>query len=224
MAASGLRADLAIVGEPTRLRAVTCHKGSIWFKLETRGRAAHGSRPELGKNAVHEMAKIVTWLATKYASQLKRRRHPCWAWRNGNVGTIAGGVQANIVPDHCRIMIDRRTLPGETEARVRSGLLGGLQRAGFKPVITSTKGAACRPMETEPTLPLVIAFLHAARQQKPEGVDYYCDASVLSEGGIPSVVFGPGDIAQAHTATEWISLQSLERAQRILVNYLQALA
>ena len=78
-------------------------------------------------------------------------------------------------------------------------------------------------METDPELPLVQRLMSAARQPRPAGVDYYCDASVLSEAGIPAVVFGPGDIAQAHTADEWISLPSLERAQRSLVNYLQAL-
>src|SRR5437667_352318 len=76
LAGSGLKADLAIVGEPTRLQVVTAHKGSLWLELETRGKSAHGSRPDLGRNAVHEMARIVDLLQTKYAKQLRRRRHP----------------------------------------------------------------------------------------------------------------------------------------------------
>ncbi|MDQ6630143.1 MAG: M20/M25/M40 family metallo-hydrolase, partial [Verrucomicrobiota bacterium] len=73
---SGFKADLAIVGEPTELKIVTAHKGSLWLRFETRGKAAHGSRPELGKNAVHEMAQIVDLLETNYASELKKRKHP----------------------------------------------------------------------------------------------------------------------------------------------------
>jgi len=223
LARSRLRADLAIVGEPTRLKVVTCHKGDVWLRLEARGRSAHGSRPELGKNAVHEMARVVDWLETVYAARLRRRRHPLLGRATVNVGTIAGGVQANIVPDFCSITVDRRTLPGESTDGVVRELRSLLKRAGLKAEVTSTKGAPCQPMETDPELPLVQRLMSAARQPRPAGVDYYCDASVLSEAGIPAVVFGPGDIAQAHTADEWISLPSLERAQRILVNYLQAL-
>jgi acetylornithine deacetylase/succinyl-diaminopimelate desuccinylase-like protein len=78
----------------------------------------------------------------------------------------------------------------------------------------------CLPMETSAKLPLVQQFLRSAGQRKPVGVHYFCDAAVLAEGGIPSVVFGPGDIAQAHTVDEWISLRSLERATEMLVRFL----
>jgi acetylornithine deacetylase len=78
-------------------------------------------------------------------------------------------------------------------------------------------------METDPRQPLVRLFLKVARQRKPAGVHFFCDAAVLAEGGIPSVVFGPGDVAQAHTVDEWISLASLERARALLVHYLQSL-
>ncbi len=223
LAASGLRADLAIVGEPTRLQVVTCHKGDIWLKLETSGQAAHGSRPELGKNAIHEMARIVTWLETGYTAQLRRRRHPLLGHATVNVGTISGGAQTNIVPDHCAITIDRRTLPGETDAGVRREFKELLRARGFAAKLGSGKAAPCAPMETDPRRPLVRAFLKSVGQRRPVGVDYYCDASVLAAAGIPSVVFGPGDIAQAHTADEWISLESLERGRRMLVNYLQGL-
>ena len=75
LAASGFNADLAIVGEPTKLQVVTAHKGSLWLQLETRGQAAHGATPQLGKNAVHEMARVVGILETDYAAQLRRRKH-----------------------------------------------------------------------------------------------------------------------------------------------------
>jgi acetylornithine deacetylase len=78
-------------------------------------------------------------------------------------------------------------------------------------------------MEADLRLPLVKQFLASAKQSKPMGVDYFCDASVLAHGGIPSVVFGPGDIAQAHTSTEWISIRSLEHASAMLLKFLQSL-
>ena len=119
----GFKANLAIVGEPTRCQVVTAHKGDLWLKLETRGKAAHGARPDLGRNAVHEMAKIVHLLETDYARSLRRRRHPLLRSPTINVGSIAGGRQPNIVPDRCVIDIDRRTLPGEKDATVKREIL-----------------------------------------------------------------------------------------------------
>src|SRR5439155_14461066 len=117
--AKGFQADLAIVGEPTGLKVVTAHKGDLWLQLESRGKAAHGSRPELGRNAVHEMARIVDLLETTYAALLRKHRHALLGNPTVSVGAIAGGSQPNIVPDQCRISLDRRTIPGETEASVR---------------------------------------------------------------------------------------------------------
>jgi acetylornithine deacetylase len=214
---------LAIVGEPTRLQIVTAHKGSLWLQLETRGRAAHGATPQLGQNAVHEMARIVDALETDYAARLRRRRHPLLGTATVNVGTISGGAQPNIVPDRCAITIDRRTLPGETESGVRREIAALLNANKLPAKISSTKLAPCLPLETNPKLPLVRRFLRSVGQTRPMGVDFFCDAAVLSAGGIPSVVFGPGDIAQAHTADEWISLASLERGKNSLLNFMKAL-
>jgi acetylornithine deacetylase/succinyl-diaminopimelate desuccinylase-like protein len=218
-----LKADLAIVGEPTKLEVVTAHKGNLWLKLETHGVAAHGAKPELGRNAVHEMARIVDVLETEYAAQLRQRRHPLLRHATINVGTINGGVQANIVPAHCSITIDRRTLPGEKDSAVWRELQRLLRRHRLRATLANTKAAACLPLETNPRLPLVRQFLHVVGQRRPVGADYFCDASVLAHGGTPSIVFGPGDIAQAHTDDEWISLASLERGQSLLVNFLKSL-
>ena len=220
---SGLKADLAIIGEPTRCRVVTAHKGSLWLKLVTRGKSAHGATPHRGVNAVAAMARVVTLLEGKYGRALRRRRHPLLGCATVSVGTIAGGRQPNIVPDQCEIEIDRRTLPGETEAGVRRELAALLRRQGLRVAIEATKLAPCLPLETDPALPRVRQFLRCAGQRRPAGVDFFCDAAVLAAEGIPSVVFGPGDIAQAHTADEWISLASLERAKAILVSFLSSL-
>ena len=214
---------LAIVGEPTRLQVVTAHKGSLWLQLETRGRAAHGATPQLGQNAVHEMARIVNLLETDYAARLRRRRHPLLGAATVNVGTIFGGAQPNIVPDRCAITIDRRTLPGETESGVRREITALLRAKKLSANIASTKLAPCLPLETSVKLPLVRHFMRRVGQTRPVGVDFFCDAAVLAAGGIPSVVFGPGDIAQAHTADEWISLASLERGKNLLLCFLNSL-
>jgi acetylornithine deacetylase len=223
LAASGFKADLAIVGEPTRLKIVTAHKGSLWLGLETRGLAAHGSRPELGRNAVHEMARAVCLLEEDYAEQLRRRRHPVLGHGTVNVGVMAGGTQPNIVPDSCRVSVDRRLLPGETLETVTKELTALFRRKKLRVEIRNQKSAPGLPMETDARLPLVQKLFRAAGQKKTAGVDYYCDASVLAKAGIPSVVFGPGDVAQAHTADEWIARASLEAATELLTKFLRSM-
>lgn len=222
LAASGLKANLAIVGEPTNAQVVTAHKGSLWLQLETHGKAAHGSTPEFGKNAVHEMARVVDVLETEYAAQLRRRKHKLLGAGTVNVGQISGGTQPNIVPAACSITVDRRTLPGETDPQVFREIAALLRKHGLKAKASNTKVAPAPAMETSPALPLVRQFFATIGQKRPVGVVYFCDAAVLSEGGIPSVLFGPGDIGQAHTADEWVSLAQLERAKNSLVKYLRA--
>jgi succinyl-diaminopimelate desuccinylase len=224
LAGSAVRADLAIVGEPTRLRLVTAHKGSLWLRLTTRGKAAHGSCPHLGKNAVHEMCRVVDLLETQYARQLRRRRHPLLGPATVSIGSIHGGTQPNIVPAACAASADRRTLPGETERSVLREIKALLRRHGLRASFASEKTCPCPPLETDARLPLVQVFLKAAGQKKPEGVNYFCDAAVLAQAGMAGVVFGPGDIAQAHTADEWIALESLEEATRLLLKFFQLLS
>ena len=223
LAASGFKADLAIVGEPTRLQVVTAHKGSLWLQLTARGQAAHGATPHLGQNAIHEMARIVDFLETDYAAQLRRRKHPLLGHGTVNTGKISGGTQPNIVPDVCVIEIDRRTLPGETEKSVIREIATLLRAKKLSSEIASAKLAPALPLETDFKLPLVQNFLRSAKQKQPVGVHYFCDAAVLAAGGIPSVVFGPGDIAQAHTADEWISLAELERGKDLLFRFFKLL-
>jgi acetylornithine deacetylase/succinyl-diaminopimelate desuccinylase-like protein len=223
LAEKGFHADLAIVGEPTRLEVVTAHKGLLWLRLETRGKSAHGALPNLGRNAVHAMARIVDLLQTRYAAQLARKRHPLLGSPTVNVGVISGGTQANIVPDECTIVVDRRTLPGESGANVWRELRNLLKAHGLQAKCVDDKQAPCLPLETNPKNPLVKRFLHSVGQRRPAGVHYFCDAAILAESGIPSIAFGPGDIAQGHTADEWISLDSLERGRALLLNFLRSL-
>ena len=217
------KADLAIVGEPTKLQVVTAHKGSLWLEVETHGTAAHGAMPHCGKNAIHEMARIVDLLETDYAARLRKRKHGLLGTATVNVGVISGGAQPNIVPDFCRISVDRRTLPGETDANVRREITELLRVKNLSAKISSAKLAPALPLETNFKLPLVQKFMRCVGQTKPLGVHFFCDAAILSTGGIPSVIFGPGDIAQGHTADEWISLAELERGKNLLLRFLNSL-
>ena len=214
LAASGFKADLAIVGEPTQLQVVTAHKGSLWLQLETRGRAAHGATPQLGRNAVHSHGAHRGCAGNRLRGAVARPRHPLLGRATVNVGTIHGGTQANIVPDRCTISVDRRTLPGETEPAVRREIGALLRRRGLSARVSSMKLAPCLPLETDPKLPLVREFL---RMRRPEPCRWafiiFATRRCCPRAAIPSVVFGPGDIAQAHTADEWISLAQLERGQ-----------
>jgi acetylornithine deacetylase/succinyl-diaminopimelate desuccinylase-like protein len=218
------KADLAIVGEPTRLQVITAHKGSLWLEIETRGVAAHGATPQFGKNAVHKMAHIVDYLQTDYAAWLRRQKHKLLGHATINVGVICGGVQPNIVPDYCTISIDRRTLPGETDAGVIHEIKKLLRSNNLPAAISDKKHASALPLETNPKLPLVRQFMCSIGQSQPAGVHFFCDAAILSAGGIPSVVFGPGNVAQAHTANEWISLSELERGKDLLLKFLRSLS
>ena len=218
-----LKANLALVGEPTRCRVVTAHKGDLWLRLSTRGKAAHGARPELGRNAVHTMAKCIDTIETEYAQNLEKRRHPVLGHPTINTGIVRGGSQPNIVPDVCEADLDRRTLPGESFTTISREIGEVLKKRGLKARLTNVKGYTCPAMETDPTLPMVQQLMRNVRQTKPLGVDYYCDAANIAATGVPTIVWGPGDIAQAHTADEWISIRQIERGMDVLTRFLLSL-
>ena len=218
-----LKANLALVGEPTRCRVVTAHKGDLWLRLSSIGKAAHGARPELGRNAVHTMAKCIDTIETEYAQNLGKRRHPVLGHPTINTGIVRGGSQPNIVPDVCEADLDRRTLPGESFTTISREIGEVLKKRGLKARLTNVKGYTCPAMETDPTLPMVQQLMRTVRQTKPLGVDYYCDAANIAATGVPAIVWGPGDIAQAHTADEWISIRQIERGMDVLTRFLLSL-
>ena len=218
-----LKANLVLVGEPTRCRVVTAHKGDLWLRLSSIGKAAHGARPELGRNAVHTMAKCIDTIETEYAQNLGKRRHPVLGHPTINTGIVRGGSQPNIVPDVCEADLDRRTLPGESFTTISREIGEVLKKRGLKARLTNVKGYTCPAMETDPTLPMVQQLMRTVRQTKPLGVDYYCDAANIAATGVPAIVWGPGDIAQAHTADEWISIRQIERGMDVLTRFLLSL-
>ena len=146
---SGVRADCAVVAEPTLLNIVNAHKGVARWAVETAGRACHSSRPENGVSAVYRMARVVSAIE-RYAAQLQARPpHPTLGPRTTSVGRIAGGVSPNTVPDACRIDIDRRLLPGETAEGAAADLEAFLKAdpaIDFPFTLTQTH-AACPPLD-----------------------------------------------------------------------------
>jgi acetylornithine deacetylase/succinyl-diaminopimelate desuccinylase family protein len=210
----GLQADFGIVGEPTQLRIVRAHKGVTRWKILTNGIAAHSAYPERGKNAIYSMSKIVGRLEI-YAAELNSASiHPVLGSPSLSVGVIEGGQAVNIVPDRCWIEIDRRTLPNETTQTVIEpvrSLLHDLPDWEMKEPHLSVSG-----MEVSPTAPVVQSLAAAVKEVLGdvvvEGAQYATDAGIYNAVGIPTVVFGPGDIAQAHTESEYISLIQLDDA------------
>ena len=221
----GLAADYAVVAEPTLLNIVNAHKGVVRWRIETAGRACHSSRPEQGVSAIYRMAKLLNGIED-YAEQLRKQPPDAVLGpRTASVGRILGGVSPNTVPDCCRIDVDRRLLPGETATGAAADLeafLNGYPGVAFPFTITQAH-AACMPLSpaksSDLTKRLGSAINAVVGKHEVLPVPFGTDASTVSEAGIPAVVFGPGDIAQAHTKDEWIDLSQLEPAAEILFRF-----
>ena len=218
LAAHPVAADLAIVAEPTRLDLVTCHKGAVRWKVRTRGVACHSSTPELGANAIYRMARVVAALEGHAAELAKAEPHPVLGPPSLSVGRIEGGYAANVVPDWCEIEVDRRVLPAETPSQ---GLLkaamavgGALGADGWEFLDPWVNMPALAPEMSSACVALLRDAIRGVIGREPAvtGVPYGTDAGPLAEAGLPAVVLGPGDIAQAHTKDEWIDLDELRAA------------
>ncbi len=223
LAASGFRADGAVIGEPTGLDVVAAHKGAVRWKMVTRGRSAHSSTPEKGSNAIVKMATVICALEERLIPELRRRTHPLVGSPTLSVGRIDGGLQVNVVPDRCTIELDRRLLPGETWDTVRGELeavLAPIRAADPElELVIEEPFQALGSMEVALNAPIVRLAQEAVRRIDGEhpvrGVAYGTDGAEFSAAGIPCVVLGPGDIAQAHTATEYVEIQQVVKAAAI---------
>jgi succinyl-diaminopimelate desuccinylase len=208
--------DMAIVGEPTSLRVVRAQRGACWYRVTTRGRAAHGSTPERGVSAIRHMAELVLRLD----ETLPDVDHPLLGGPTINVGTIHGGGKVNIVPAACVIEVDRRTVPAETQESVAASIEGAIELAKkrFPEMDVRVEPAFfSNPFEVPADAPVVREVAGAigdATGAPAELIGFRgaSDARFLVEAGSDVVVCGPGDIALAHTARESIDLDELERA------------
>jgi acetylornithine deacetylase/succinyl-diaminopimelate desuccinylase family protein len=223
LAASGLRADGAVIGEPTGLDVVAAHKGAVRWRMVTIGRSAHSSNPEKGCNAIVKMAGVIRVLERGLIPALRERRHPLLGPPTLCVGGIEGGLQVNIVPDRCAIELDWRILPGETWDYARKELEAVLALARAEDpelhVEVDEPYQSFAGLETPVDAPIVRLAREAVRRIDGEhpvrGVAYGTDGAELSPAGIPCVVLGPGDIAQAHTSTEYVEVQQVVKAAAI---------
>lgn len=215
----GLKADAAIVAEPTGLRAVIAHKGVLRWRIVSRGRAAHSSKPHLGVNAIEHMSRIVLAIEDD-SRRLAVNVHPLLGPATCNVGVIRGGVQVNFVPDECAIEIDRRLLPGEKADAVLAHyqrLLDDLRAqhptldAVMEPPMLVDEALETQA-DSAPAKLASALLAEMGLEAELCGVPFACDASKLARQGVPSLVFGPGSIDRAHTAAEYVELDEVERA------------
>jgi acetylornithine deacetylase/succinyl-diaminopimelate desuccinylase family protein len=220
---TGANAAGAIVAEPTNLGIVVASKGVLRWRVRTRGRAAHSAKPHLGINAVAKMAKLIRAMEERLPAIFEKRHHPLLGSPTINVGVIRGGLQVNQVPDSCTIEVDRRLVPGETKETAYHELANLIAQlrdgdpeldAEMEPPMVEDY-----PLETSPSEKIVQTLLKASQavggRAGLEGVPYGSDASKLARAGIPSVIFGPGSIDQAHAAEEFVELDQVRLAAEI---------
>lgn len=211
-----------IVGEPTRLQAVVAHNGVVRWSIAARGRAAHSSDPAQGRSAISAMTKVIAALEEQYIPGLVTA-HPLTGKAQCSINQIQGGVQINIVPEHCEIHIDRRVVPGEDPQDVLPAveeILEVLRRADPElDVLQDAPAMVDSPLDPsggEGFAGFVQqVLLGVGLPGDLVGVGYGTDASSFGQIGLPAVVLGPGDIAQAHTADEWIDVAELHRGVEV---------
>ncbi len=224
----GLQADAAVVAEPTEMRAVIASKGVLRWRIQVRGKAAHSSKPHLGVNAITHMSRLVLALEEEN-HRLAGRTHPLLGSGTVNVGVISGGVQVNFVPDQCAIEIDRRLLPGEraSDALAECQHLIDTLKArhpGFDAFMEDPPLLVDEALDTPPEAQTVRVAQGVLRglglNDEVCGVPFGSDASKLSRAGVPTIVFGPGSIDQAHGADEFVPVDEVIAATEFYRRFL----
>jgi acetylornithine deacetylase len=208
--AARLEADAAIVAEPTEERLAIAHKGFAWIEFETRGVAAHGSRPDLGEDAIAHMGRVLVGLEALDQALRARDGHPLLGSGSVHASTIDGGRELSTYPEHCLLRAERRTLPGETQADVEAearellGELDGTARVTF----------FREPFEVGENEEIVRLVSEHAGGPELVGVPFWADSALFAAAGIPTVLFGPRGEG-AHAAVEWVDVESAERCAAV---------
>jgi acetylornithine deacetylase len=216
-------ADAAIVTEPTELELVVAHKGFVWMRVEIEGRAAHGSRPHLGVDAIVKAGPILTALGA-LDEALAARTHPLLGRGSVHASAIEGGGELSSYPARCTLALERRTLPGESAAGVEAELAALLDACRANdPDLRATQSTLLvrEPFEIARDAALVEVVRAAACEAtgaEPAigGASYWADAAFIAAAGIPTVMFGPGGEG-AHAATEWVSIADTDAVARTIV-------
>jgi acetylornithine deacetylase/succinyl-diaminopimelate desuccinylase-like protein len=213
----GLKADYALVGEPTDLKANRSHKGLLRCIISSQGIAGHSSAPERGENAIYRMAEAVLKLRD-YHSGLSSVQHPLLGSASLSVGTIQGGTTVNTIPSSATIQVDRRLIPGEDPETV----FNDLQKL-LKPISGITLSApyvTCAGFE-EPEASTICKLLHQGCQHQQHSLEFIhtpfaTHAPFFQALGIPTLIFGPGSITQAHTKDEFVPISEVEKFYAII--------
>jgi acetylornithine deacetylase len=222
--ADGLTATGAIITEPTKMAVCPAHKGFVWLELTFVGRAAHGSRYDVGIDAVRHAGLFLAALDHFERTELSARRHPLLGRPSVHAAMITGGTGWSTYAEQCTLRIERRTIPGESVESVLSEihqLADALIRTREQFAVNVRLVCAQPPLDLASDAPLTRAMLAAATS--PEhgtppiaGLSCWTDAALFNAAGIPSLCFGPGDIARAHSAEEWVERSDVERAAQVL--------
>lgn len=222
----GLRADAAIVCEPTGLMLMPAHKGFVWTRVDFRGQAAHGSKPERGVDAIRHAGLFLARLDEIEAALGRRKAHPLLGVGSIHAGTIQGGTAPSVYPSSCRLVLERRTLPGEKVSAVRSEieyLLAQLRsdvpslNADLE-VLLSMEGSEVA-LDHELTTAMQHAMEAAGAEPRVGGMTAWIEAMFFNQTGTPAVCFGPGRMEDAHSSDESVSIADLETAQRVLSTF-----
>jgi acetylornithine deacetylase len=213
------RADACILTEPSEGKLILAHKGFVWAEIETAGRAAHGSRWDLGDSAITQMGRVLVALESFDRDVLRQRTHPLVGPASMHCALIDGGVGLSTYAPHCRLKIERRTIPGETKERVLEELETIVREAGVRAEVRVMFDRT--PLTTGRDERIAASVRDAAAAitgQAPEeaGVAYWMDAAIFANAGIPAVDYGPTGTG-AHEAVEWVDVNSVVRCAEVLV-------
>lgn len=218
---AGLEATAAVITEPTRLAICPAHRGFVWVDAHVRGHAAHGSRYDIGVDANRHAGLFIAALDRYEREALTRRTHPLLGRASLHVAMLSGGSGWSTYAEQSRVCIERRTLPGETLAGVRAefdAVHAALARDLPQLDLTMTFSGQ-PPLDLAVDAPLVRAMQAAVATASGgehvaaiEGLSCWTDAALFHAAGIPALCFGPGDIARAHSATEWVEVDQVESA------------
>jgi acetylornithine deacetylase len=209
--------------EPTELALGTGHRGFVWTEVTVTGVAAHGSRPQLGVDAILKAGPLLVAFA-EFDRELAARPHPFLGPGNLHGSLIVGGTEESTIPDQCVLTVERRTLPGEILATVEAdveALLDRCRAADPDLVVTARTTLARDPFQT-PTDAAIIATMAAATARvtgspaQTVPLSYWADSAFISYAGIPTVLYGPGGDG-AHADVEWVSLSSTRTCAEVLL-------
>lgn len=217
--AAGIRADAAVVTEPTRLGLMPAHKGFAWLQATVLGRAAHGSRWDIGIDAIRHAGLLLSELDRVDREELPRRRHELLGRPSLHASSIEGGTGLSTYPDRCVVRIERRTIPGETADDALREIRAACEsvRGAVPELRTEVDLLFAQPPSDVPlNAPIAQALASAMIGQRldasPVGMSAWTDAALLNAAGVPAICFGPGDMGLAHAAEEYIDLAEVERA------------